>query len=144
MIRLLDVNVLVSLIDPDHVHHEPAHRWFAQEENQDWATCAITENGLVRVVSGVKYPQRIGVSEAVTRLQNMIFASGRHAFWTESISLLDTSLFRVPLLTSGLQITDAYLLALAVHNRGMLATFDRRISPESVVGGEAALYLIPT
>lgn len=142
MTHLLDVNVLVALIDPDHVHHESAHLWFAQAKSEGWSTCPITENGLVRVLSGAKYPQRIGIADAVSRLRMMILATGTHSFWPDSLSILDAAVFRVTALTSALQVTDVYLLALAVHHRGTLATFDRRISPTSVAGGEAALHLI--
>jgi len=58
MIALLDVNVLVALFDPNHTLHEPAHRWFETERESGWATCPITENGLVRVLSNPKYPGR--------------------------------------------------------------------------------------
>jgi uncharacterized protein len=87
MVALLDVNVLIALFDPAHVHHEAAHAWLEVNRKYGWATCALTENAFVRVLSNPAYPGRgTTVGDAVLRLQ--VFCSEQeHEFWPDSISL---------------------------------------------------------
>jgi toxin-antitoxin system PIN domain toxin len=131
---LLDVNVLVALFDPAHVHHEAAHVWFGPNRRQRWATCPLTENALVRVLSNPAYPgRRTTVEDASARLRT--FCSDReHVFWPASISVRDPGRFRWTRVQGHRQLTDVYLLALSVSNRGRLTTFDSTISLESVEG----------
>jgi uncharacterized protein len=134
VIALLDVNVLVALFDPQHVQHEAAHAWFGAHREKGWASCPLTENGLVRVLSQPAYPgRRITPADAVEGL--IAFRnSGRHTFWPDTVSVCDGSTFRFQHIAGHRQLTDVYLLALAVEHRGRLATFDRGIRPESVAG----------
>ncbi|WP_413709588.1 TA system VapC family ribonuclease toxin [Rhizobium sp. Rhizsp82] len=141
MSYLLDVNVLIALVDSNHEHHDPAHRWF--EKNRDgWATCAITENGLIRIVSNPRYPNSTNSPVVVAEMLAALKALPGYEFWPEAISILEGSVFRPNQLRSYQQITDTYLLGLAVRNRGHLATFDRHISTNAVIGGSSALYQI--
>lgn len=136
MIALLDINVLVALFDGAHIGHEEAHAWFGQHRGRGhvWATCPMTENGLVRVLSNPSYPgRRTTVGDAIRRLETFR-ASGGHAFWPDAVSLCDNSLIHPRRVKGHRQLTDVYLLALAVHHGGCLATFDRRISPAAVTG----------
>jgi uncharacterized protein len=139
---LLDVNVLVALVDSAHVSHDAAHDWFAREGRRDWATCPITENGLVRVIAHPKYPNAVSTAaDAIALLTQLVSLPG-HVFWTADVALRDANRFRAPnLLTSG-QVTDSYLLALAVSRGGKLATLDRRLSAVAVHRGAESLYLI--
>jgi toxin-antitoxin system PIN domain toxin len=132
---LLDVNVLVALFDPDHVHHEPAHRWFAESRSAGWASCPLTENGVVRILSNPAYsPLAERPGEIVRRLASFR-DSGQHVFWPDDVSVCDARLFA---LTVGhRQLTDAYLLGLAVKHRGVLATFDRSIPLKAVRAAKA-------
>jgi toxin-antitoxin system PIN domain toxin len=143
-VALLDVNVLVALFDPDHVHHEPAHRWFADHRPFGWATCPLTENGLVRVLANPAYSP---ASEQPARVLERLHAfcnSGGHAFWPDDVSLRDADLFQAGALTSHRQVTDLYLLGVAVKRHGLLATFDRAIPLARVHGaGAETLALIP-
>ena len=134
MIALLDVNVLVALFDPAHMHHEAAHSWFGPNRSQRWATCALTENALVRVLSNPAYPgRRTTVEDAAARLRT--FCSDReHVFWPDSISVRDPGRFHWKRVQGHRQLTDIYLLALSVSNRGRLATFDSTISLKAVDG----------
>lgn len=144
MTALLDVNVLIALIDPAHVAHEAAHRWFETEGRQDWATCPLTENGVVRIVGHPKYPNTPGSPAIVAAIVAQLRALPGHVFWPDDISLTGAEhVDPARILTSG-QVTDSYLLALAVAHRGRLATFDRRLSASAVKGGKAALRVIPT
>jgi uncharacterized protein len=124
-VALLDVSFLVALFDEDHIHHEAAHSWFAVHRVDGWATCPLTENGVVRILSNMAYS---GVTESAGQVRDRLAAfcdSGNHAFWRDSISLRDVR-FDLTAVTHR-QLTDFYLLALAVENEGHLATFDGRI-----------------
>jgi uncharacterized protein len=142
-IALLDVNVLVALFDPAHDNHEDAHRWFGRNRKLGWATCPITINGCIRVLSNPAYPTvEATPAEVVGRLRGFV-ATGDHYFWEDSVSLTDESLFRPSMIGGHQKITDAYLLGLAVRNHGRLATFDRSIPFKAVHGaGPGNLVLI--
>ena len=131
---LLDVNVLVALFDPDHVHHEAAHEWFAVHRVGGWATCPLTENGLTRVLANPAYGGPAQRPEDVVRRLRAFCGSGDHVFWPDAVSLRDTALFSSPMPVGHRQVTDIYLLALAVRNDGRLATFDRAIPVAAVTG----------
>ena len=134
-IALLDVNVLVALFDPAHANHDEAHEWFARNRKHGWATCPITINGFVRVVSNPAYPafdhDPAGIAR---RIRSLCAHHTGHRFWEDSISLADDKLFRLSNLRGHQQITAVYLLGLAVRNLGRLATFDRSIPTKAVLG----------
>jgi hypothetical protein len=137
-IALLDVNVLIALHDPAHPNHEEAHRWFGRNRKRGWATCPVTVNGCIRVLSNPAYPTVTAApAEAASRLRALCGGSD-HEFWSDSVSLLDESLFRTQAITGHRQITDIYLLGLAVRHGGRLATLDRSIPLKAVVGASAA------
>jgi len=132
--HLLDVNVLVALFDPGHLHHEAAHTWFPAARGSGWATCPLTENGLLRVISNPAYPgRRTTVADAVDRLRRFTQGGG-HARWPDDISLLDPSRVAAGHLSGYRQLTDTYLLALAVRHDGSLATFDKGLRTTAVEG----------
>lgn len=134
MTALLDVNVLVALFDPDHVLHRTAHAWFSRDRERGWATCPLTENGLVRILSNPGYSgRRTTIPDAVARLATFR-ASGGHEFWPDTVTLCAESSFAFSHVRGHRQLTDVYLLALAVENGGRLATFDRHIQPAAVAG----------
>jgi hypothetical protein len=139
---LLDTNVLIALIDPLHVHHEAAHRWFARVGRKHFATCPITENGLLRIVGHPKYPNSPGPPSAVAPALTALRAQPGHEFWPDTVSLADDALVDVGRLSGHAQVTDAYLLALAVARGGRLASLDRRLVADAVPGGREALELI--
>jgi toxin-antitoxin system PIN domain toxin len=142
-VALLDVNLLVALFDPDHVHHELAHDWFADNRASGWATCPVTENGFVRVVTNPAYgAATTRVVELVERLRSFC-GSGHHRFWSGAVSLTDSTLFNVALIPGHRLITDVYLLGLASKMGGALATFDRTIPIAAVKGAtRETLYVI--
>ena len=139
MVALLDVNVLIALVDPRHVHHESAHRWFADHQQLGWATCPITQNGVLRVLGHARYPNGPGSPAAVLPLLEALIAHPQHVFWSDAISLVGPGLLNHQALLDSGQITDLYLLAMAVHHQGRLVTFDRRVRPDAVAGGDEAL-----
>lgn len=142
MTFLLDVNVLVALIDPAHIQHDAAHDWFARQGKKSWATCPLTENGVMRIVGHVRYPNSPGTPAAVAQVMSGLCALPGHAFWPDDISLLDTKKLDASRLLNSAQVTDSYLLALACTHGGKLATFDRRLVVDAVRGGAKALHLI--
>jgi hypothetical protein len=139
---LLDVNMLIALVDPAHVQHDRAHAWFSRAGRKSFATCPITENGLLRIVGHPKYPNSPGPPSAVARSLVAIRALPGHHFWPDEISLADDARVDASLLSSHSRVTDAYLLALAHANGGQLATMDRKLTAEAVPGARAALELI--
>ena len=122
---LLDVNVLLALADPSHVKHELAHRWFQAEGRQRWATCPLTENGFVRIASHPSYPNPPGDAQVVLELLRAMCAQAGHEFWEDSLSL--RSALPASLAFTHKMTTDLYLVALALHRGGCLATLDQRI-----------------
>ena len=139
-IHLLDINLLLALTDPMHVHHETSHQWFAENGQQAWATCPLTENGFIRIASHPKYPNRPGeVSVVFSILRQLCEATGHH-FWSEDLSILE--ILEADAIITHAQITDVYLLGLAVRNKGKLATLDQRIPVDAVRGGRQALELV--
>ncbi len=119
MTTLLDANVLVALIVPEHVHHDAAAGWLSASDG-DFATCPITQGSLVRFLL------RSGQSAAVARDVINAFADvTRHEFWSDSPSFADVELNGV---VGHRQVTDAYLAQLARSRDGQLATFDRGLA----------------
>lgn len=142
LVYLLDVNVLIALIDPAHVQHDPAHDWFASHGQSAFATCPLTENGLLRIVGHPRYPNSPGTPAAVAAALSALRAMSGHHFWPDRISLMDADLVDPARLLSHGQVTDSYLLALARANAGQLATFDRKLVVDAVHGGAETLALI--
>jgi len=143
MTYLLDVNVLVALLDQEHIFHESAQSWFMTEGGDAWATCPITENGLIRILGRATYPEGPGTPAAAAGLLKGMRRLAGHSFWPDEFSLFSHPSIRLSAIATAAQVTDTYLLALAVHRGGKLATFDRRLSPAAIAGGADALALIP-
>lgn len=130
---LLDINLLIAMLDPTHVHHQLAHEWFADSRGRGWATCPVTENGFVRILS-LAMPDRPAIAPGIlaTHLQTMCSDPG-HVFWPDRISLSDPARFDLSAARHR-QLIDIYLLGLAHLNGGTLATFDRTIPVNTVIG----------
>ncbi len=139
---LLDVNVLLALMDPDHVWHDVAHAWFASTGGNAWATCPITENGVLRIAGSTRYPNSPGTPAEVAKIMSRLCALPGHEFWPDEISLLRKGSIQIAHLSSAKQVTDTYLLALASSRGGRLATFDRRMVTSTVERGQEILHLI--
>jgi hypothetical protein len=135
MRALLDVNVLIALLDADHTSHRSAVVWFSEHANAGWASCPITENGCVRIMSHPSYPNAHSVVEIVERLRAAT-AHAAHQFWPDSQSLLDERLIDASRVHGPRQLTDVYLLALAMKNGGRLVTFDATIARGAVKGAK--------
>ena len=141
MISLLDINLLIALFDGAHVHHRAAHAWMAKNRSLGWATCPITQNGCIRVMSQPSYPGRLAVPEIARRLAAAVAAT-EHTFWTDSISLSDTTRFDLDRILTPRTLTDIYLLGLAQKNDGRLVTFDRAIPLAAVARAKGRHLLV--
>jgi len=139
---LLDINVLIALIDPAHVQHDRAHEWFATSGKEAWATCPLTENGVLRIVGHARYPNSPGTPAAVAELMAGLRALPGHEFWPDDLTLFDGRFIHTARLLDSVQVTDSYLLGLAAAHGGKLATFDRRLVTSAVVDGAGAIQRI--
>lgn len=139
---LLDVNVLIALIDPRHVQHDAAHEWFEAQGRHAWATCALTENGVLRIVGHPRYPNCPGTPAVVAQSMVGLCRLAGHAFWSDDVSLLRSGSIDCSRLLTSAQITDTHLLALAARHGGKLASFDRRMVTSAVESGARVLQLI--
>ena len=133
MRALFDVNVLLALFQPDHVHFDRAQEWWKTNQQHGWASCPLTQNGFARIVSQQTYPKPLPTAEAVTRLAEQIDRTD-HVFWPDDLSIADGAVFDVSGILGPNQITDAYLLALAVKNGGRFVTLDQGLSLRAVRG----------
>lgn len=138
MRALLDVNVVIALLDPDHAFHERAHAWWAAQAKSGWASCPIVENGVVRIMSHPGYSPgaRFTPGDLIARLRTFATQTN-HEFWPDDVSLRDGKLFTVDRIHSSRQLTDLYLLALATKHAGRLVTFDQAISISAVCAAKA-------
>jgi toxin-antitoxin system PIN domain toxin len=141
MRALLDVNVLIALLDADHLSHAQATQWFGGHARAGWASCPITENGCVRIMSHPGYPNTLPVRAVVERLAEAS-SSVEHEFWPDDISLLDTQFVDSARIHGPRQITDIYLLALAVRHGGQFVTFDTAVARDAVAGAEKGHVLV--
>lgn len=139
-VALLDVNVLLALLDSDHADHRRARSWLEQEIEQGWSSCVLTENGFVRILSQPRYPNPVTPWKAMELLRAAT-KTPSHERWPCDISLLDTDTFVSNRVHGSRQVTDVYLLGLAVHHGGRLVTFDQSI-PLSAVRGATADHLL--
>jgi len=125
---LLDVNVLVALVRSKHSHHEPAKRWFSAAGSRQWATCPLTQAGFVRVVSNPRFTaQTVDVREALQMLTELTGLPG-HEFWPVDFDVATAVTPFASRFFGHQQVSDVYLLALAMRNRGKLATLDRGLA----------------
>lgn len=131
MRALLDVNVLIALLDDGHVHHTTAMAWLRDNIGQGWASCPLTQNGCIRIMSQPAYPNARPPAEIATRLREATRLP-QHEFWPDALSLLETASFDWQQLFNPRQLTDAYLLALAVQHEAVFVTFDHAIPLRAV------------
>jgi hypothetical protein len=143
MVALLDVNVLIALLDAGHVHHALATQWLADHLDAGWASCPLTQNGCIRILSQSAYPNHAPAAEVADRLAEATRHPAHH-FWPDAVSLLTPGLLNWGKLLTGRHITDAYLLALAVKNRGRFVTLDQGIPLAAVQGVQAKHLLVLT
>jgi predicted nucleic acid-binding protein len=140
---LPDVNALLALLDPMHLHHEAAHNWYAAQGPIRLVLCSHVLNGVMRVASQPRYPNPLGTCAQVRNTLKRFVEKVGPSFCETDVSLLnDAVLVRAGELTPS-RVGDLYLLALAVANGAKFATFDTRIPANAVTGGTTAIERIP-
>ncbi len=139
MRALLDVNVLIALLDAAHVHHRVARTWLEANIEAGWASCPLTQNGCIRIMSQPGYPGAQAPAAVAARLAEAA-ATQWHEFWPDDLNSLETGVLDWSQVLSSRQLTDAYLLALAVKHGGRLVTLDRAV-PQAAVPGAADQHL---
>ena len=128
MTFLLDLNLLLALAWPSHVHHDIAHGWFQREAAPRWATCPVTQLGFIRLSSNPAFTSdAVSPTEALSLLEGMTAMDG-HEFWPDDVDCVSATFPTGMRMTVHRQVTDAYLLSLARAHGGCLATLDRRMS----------------
>lgn len=125
---LLDTNVLIALLWPSHAQHDRAVKWFAQHRSKGWATCPLTEAGFVRIVSNAAFSRDAVTPREAANVLAANTAAQDHAFWPDELPFAEAVVFAGARLLGHQQVTDAYLLGLALRRGGMLATLDERIA----------------
>jgi toxin-antitoxin system PIN domain toxin len=142
---LLDVNALIALIAPGHVHHEGMHRWFTANSLAGWATCPIAENGAIRIMSQPSFAAGpYDPAEVIDVLRELWRKHAKsHHFWPDEVSLTDDTLFHADRITSHKHVTDAYLLGLAAKHGAKLVSFDRTLPWQAIRNGTAWLVESP-
>lgn len=137
-VALLDVNMLLALFHEGHVHHEVAHDWFVDHCELGWASCPMTENGLIRILgSPARVKEHLPLHDVRDLLKTFCEHSA-HQFWPDDISLRDTDRFNVEAIRGHQQVTDVFLLGLAVKHGGRFVTLDQRVPLGAVKGATRA------
>lgn len=126
MTFLLDVNLLIALAWPTHVHHREAQEWFHRKGRRAWATCPLTQSGFIRISSNPRFIDGAVTPREARRLLAQVTRADEHQFWPDDLDWADT-IIPASLLVGHRQVTDAYLLGLALHRDGCLATLDAGI-----------------
>jgi hypothetical protein len=141
MRALLDVNVLIALLDCAHVHHGRASDWLQGNLESGWASCPITQNSCIRIMSQPAYPNAKPAAVVAQRLAEAA-AQQWHEFWADDVSVLEPALLDWAAVLGSRQVTDAYLVALAVRHRGRFVTFDGGVELKTVRGAKAANLVV--
>ena len=129
----IDEDLLIAVLDAEHLHHEAARRWLRDNIQHGWATCPITQNGCLRIMAQTGYSNTLPASLVAQRLREAT-ATDHHRFWPDEVTLLDADIVDWTRMIGAKQIADIYLLALAVRRGGRFATFDARVASNTVPG----------
>ena len=136
MRALLDVNVLIALLDTAHMHHIRATQWLQQHLDHGWASCPLTQNGCLRIMAQPAYPQALALAAVARRLAQAT-AHPAHVFLADDYSLLDANQLHWQHLLGHRQITDSYLLGLAVRHQCCFVSFDAKLNVRAIPGATA-------
>jgi toxin-antitoxin system PIN domain toxin len=141
MRALLDVNVLIALLDGAHVGHDRATTWLEREIAPGCASCPLTQNGCIRIMSQPAHPGALPAAKVAVRLAEAARGPA-HAFWPDDLSLLDDGVLDWTRVLGHRQVTDNYRLALAVRHGGRFVTFDARVDCRAVQGATASQLVV--
>jgi uncharacterized protein len=143
---LLDVNAMIALFWPSHVHHEDAHRWFAKRSKSNWASCSFTQAGFVRIVSNPAFSKDAATPAEALRVLVANLRHSQHRFLADDIGFAGLVEPLAGYLMGHRQVTDMYLLGLALRHGAKLATLDKGVSAvlPSDKTLQGAVELVPT
>lgn len=142
MFHLLDINVLIALADPRHQFHTIFNTWYVDRNGPPLATCPITENGFLRIYGHPDYPRGPGSPELALAPLVAIRNRPNSIFLPDDVSLADPAKRAQVKGATPKQLTDIYLLSLAVRHHGTFLTFDRSIRADQIAGGSRALEVL--
>ncbi|MFN0069274.1 MAG: TA system VapC family ribonuclease toxin [Limisphaerales bacterium] len=125
---LLDTNLLIALLWPGHEKHDLALKWFTRHRAKGWATCPFTQAGFVRIVSNPAFSRDAVQPREAAQVLSANTAAKDHEFWPDVLPFAEAVAFAGVRLLGHQQVTDAYLLGLAIRRGGVLATLDQRIA----------------
>ncbi len=125
---LLDANILVALLWPEHESHEKVQNWFKQHASEGWATCPFTEAAFVRIVSNPAFSASATTPQEARKVLEEAVGHPEHKFWPADIDYNKAVSLFADRIIGRRQVPDAYLVGLAIHHRGSLATLDRGVS----------------
>ncbi len=141
-VSLLDVNLLIALLWPAHESHDRAQGWFAHNAHHGWATCPFTQAAFVRIASNPAFsPDAVSPAEAAGLLASNL-KHPHHLFWPDEIPFTQAIELFASRLAGHQQVTDGYLLGLAMHRKGKLATMDRAVAALLPAQGQKDDFLI--
>jgi uncharacterized protein len=144
MRALLDINMLLALSDAKHTHHQRARAWRVTEAAAGrgaWASCPLTQNGFLRISAQARYSNPIPLPDAIVLLTRLT-ARPDHAFWPDDVSLLDQDRIDHSRVLNHRQLTDVYLLGLAVKHGGRFVTLDTGIARSAVRGTQVEQLVV--
>ncbi len=142
MLALYDVNVLLALFDAEHTQHTSGLAWHEANASMGWATCPITQNGLLRIMSPPSYTHTIPLASVAERFRESATEDAHHQFIADDISVVDRSIIRQNALLAPSSLTHIYLLALAFKHNARYVTFARGTSLSAVIGATPAHLLV--
>jgi toxin-antitoxin system PIN domain toxin len=123
--HLLDVNVVIALVEPGHQHFQRAQKWFSSFTKGTWGLCPLTEAAFLRITTNPAFqPGPRSMQQAIAVLQ-MMKSHPRHLYWNIGDSWVDITTPFARRILGHQQVTDAFLLGLAIKEDGVLVTFDR-------------------
>lgn len=141
-IFLLDVNVLIAMSWPAHVAHEKVQQWFGKHGRGSWATCPFTQTAFVRILSNPAFSANALTTADAFQLLGSNLKHPGHKFWADDIGLLEATRSFQSQIAGHQQVADAYLLGLALHHKGKLATLDTALPALAGKGTEKDLVTV--
>lgn len=139
---LLDVNVLIALLWRAHESHEKTQTWFAQASKAGWATCPFTQAGCIRILSNPAFSRNAASPQQALKLLSVNLNHPSHIFWPDDLTFADAVAPIERLLVGHKQVSDAYLLGLAIRRKGKLVTLDRSVSALLTKDKQTALLVL--
>lgn len=141
---LLDANILVTLFDNKNDNHAKVAQWFLQHiqsSNNVWLSGAITQMACLRILSLPSYPADYSFKE-VQEIFVEAIKHTKHEFIATNLDVVQSNIIDWRHLQGHRQLTDAYLLALAVHANAKLVTLDSRINFRCVKNAQVSDLII--